>query len=172
MRGGERVLLPGVDSRPALGRAALDRLAAALLAPGEAPGAALPPPAEVPRHARVVLIGDFLGPLEELEAALAGYAARPAGGVLLQVLDPAEETLPYAGRIRFQGLEGEDAFLAARAEDLRAPYGRRLAAQRAGLAALCRAAGFRFAHHRTDRPPETALLALYVALAAPSSGGG
>ena len=92
--------------------------------------------------------------------------------MLLQVLDPAEESLPYTGRIRFQGLEDEDPFLAARAEDLRAAYARRLAAQRAGLANLCRAGGFRFAHHRTDQPPETALLALYVALAATASGRG
>jgi len=167
LRGGERVVLPDVDPRPALGRGALARLAAALLAPATGPQTGAPPPPEaIPRHAKVVLIGDFLGPLAELEAVLAGYAARAAGGVLLQVLDPAEETLPYAGRIRFDGLEGETPFLAARAEDLRGAYARRLAAQRAGIAALCRAGGFRVAFHRTDRPPETALLALYAALAA------
>ncbi len=196
LRGGERVVLPDVDPRPALGRGALERLAAALLAPvasgaggrgagvappelgtpdgaqfpgtaGTGPHTGVPPPPEaIPRHAKVVLIGDFLGPLAELEAVLAGYAGRAVGGVLLQVLDPAEETLPYTGRIRFDGLEGETPFLAARAEDLRTAYARRLAAQRAGIAALCRAGGFRFAFHRTDRPPETALLALYAALAA------
>ncbi len=172
LRGGERVVLPDVDPRPALGRGALARLAAALLAPATGPQTGAPPPPEaIPRHAKVVLIGDFLGPLAELEAVLAGYAARAAGGVLLQVLDPAEETLPYAGRIRFDGLEGETPFLAARAEDLRGAYARRLAAQRAGIAALCRAGGFRVAFHRTDRPPETALLALYAALAAAPGWG-
>lgn len=168
LRGGERVVVAGADARAASGRAALERLAAALLMPTPA-GAAPPPLAKVPRHARVVLIGDFLGPLEELETVLAGYAALPAGGVLLQVLDPAEETLPYVGRIRFDGLEGEDEFLAPRAEDLRAAYQRRLAARRDRLTGLCGAAGFRFAHHRTDRPPETALLALYTTLAADSA---
>ena len=45
----------------------------------------------------------------------------------------------------------------------------RLAAQQAGLAAICAAAGFGFAIHRTDHPPEAALLALYTALA-PQAG--
>ncbi|MGH7043870.1 MAG: DUF58 domain-containing protein [Acetobacteraceae bacterium] len=192
LRGGERVVLPGIDPRPALGLGALERLATTLLVPAPdsrspiagssvagsptqvsttAPNGQLPPATAIPRHARVVLIGDFLGPQAEFEGALAGYAGRAAGGVLLQVLDPAEETLPYAGRIRFDGLEGEGAFLAARAEDLRAAYAGRLAAQRAGLAALCRAGNFRFASHRTDRPPETALLALYTALAETPGAG-
>jgi uncharacterized protein (DUF58 family) len=165
LRGGERVALAGIEARPASGRAALERMAAALLASGPA-GTTLPLPSGVPRYARVVLIGDFLDPLEGPEAALAGYAALPAGGVLLQVLDPAEESLPYAGRIHFDGLEGEEAFLAPRVEDLRAAYQGRLAARREQLVALCGAAGFRFARHRTDRPPETALLALYTSLAA------
>jgi uncharacterized protein (DUF58 family) len=176
LRAGERVVLAGIDARPASGRAALERLALALLAaspPGPAghdKGHALPAPADVPRLARVVLIGDFLGPLDEVGAALARYAALPAGGALLQVLDPAEETLPYAGRVRFDGLEGEEPFLAPRAEDLRAAYRDRLAAQRHRLAAMCSASGFRIAHHRTDHPPETALLALYAALATGTSG--
>ena len=37
-------------------------------------------------------------------------------------------------------------------------------AQQDGLAAICAAAGFGFGLHRTDHPPETALLALYTAL--------
>jgi uncharacterized protein (DUF58 family) len=174
LRGGERVALPDVDPRPATGRGALERLGAALLGGSAAgPASGVPPaPEAIPRHAKVVLIGDFLGPLAGLEAVLAGYAGRAAGGVLLQVLDPAEETLPYSGRVRFDGLEGEASFLAARAEDLRTAYVRRLAAQRAGIAALCRTGGFRFACHRTDRPPETALLALFGALAAAPAAPG
>ena len=43
---------------------------------------------------------------------------------------------------------------------------RRLKAQQDGLAAICAAAGFGFAIHRTDHPPEAALLGLYAALTA------
>ncbi|EME68893.1 hypothetical protein H261_15969, partial [Paramagnetospirillum caucaseum] len=87
-----------------------------------------------------------------------------AGGHLLQVLDPAEEVLPYAGRLRFQGLEGEGEVETGRAEDLRGGYQERLAARRDGLAELARAWGWSFATHRTDRPAAPCLLALAQAV--------
>ena len=118
----------------------------------------------MPRHARVVLIGDFLSPLEEIRAFVAGLAALPVSGHLLQVLDPAEALLPYAGRVRFRGLEREADSVVPRVEGIRAGYAEALAAQQAGVAALCAAAGWSFAVHRTDHPPETALLGLYAAL--------
>ena len=57
--------------------------------------------------------------------------------------------------------------LVSRVEMVREDYARRLAQHREGLAAIARATGWSFAMHRTDRPPQTALLALYGALAEP-----
>ena len=169
LRGGERVALLG--ERPVAGRAGLDRVAAMLeqdmgrLAsePGDATG--LPPEVFVPRHARVVLIGDFLAPLEQVQASVARLAAIPVSLHLLQVLDPAEATLPYQGRVRFQGLEQEADLLVPRVEGVRAAYAQALEAHQAGLAAIAAGAGCRFAIHRTDYPAEAALLGLYTALA-------
>jgi uncharacterized protein (DUF58 family) len=162
LRGGERVLMMRPDARPIAGRFGLDRIAAGLLAADDDAG--LPPPMPLPRHASVVLFGDFLSPLEEIQAVIARLAAVPVTGYLLQVLDPAEATLPYAGRIRFRGLEHEGDTLIPRVETVRTAYTRRLKAQQDGLAAICSAAGFGFGVHRTDHPPETALLSLYTAL--------
>ncbi|HZH47773.1 MAG TPA: DUF58 domain-containing protein, partial [Roseococcus sp.] len=120
--------------------------------------------AEMPRHGRMVLFGDFLRPLAETQAGLAGFAAQPLRGQMLQVLDPAEEALPYAGRVEFRGLEGEAPLLLPRVEDVRGLYAERLAAHRASLGAMARAAGWGFATHRTDAPPQMALLALWQAL--------
>jgi uncharacterized protein (DUF58 family) len=115
-----------------------------------------------------VLIGDFLAPLEETRAAVAALAGQGLRGHLLQVLDPAEETLPYAGRVRFEALDSPGtALLLPRVEGVRALYAERLAAHRAGLAAIAGAAGWSFATHRTDVPPEAALLGLWQALAPP-----
>ena len=85
-------------------------------------------------------------------------------GHLLQVLDAAEETLPYRGRIRFEGLEGEEAALIGRVEMVRGDYMELMRAHRQALADLARSVGWTFAVHRTDQPPQTALLALYGAL--------
>lgn len=165
LRGGERVrLLPG-DRRSFMGRAALPALAAALAVPLARPVPEASLELSVPRHARLVMFGDFLQPIPEIQAALASFSARPVRGQMLQVMDPAEETLPYQGRIRFDGLEGEAPLLVPRVETIRALYAVRLAAHRAGISTMARAAGWGFATHRTDQPPHAALLALWQALA-------
>jgi uncharacterized protein (DUF58 family) len=51
-------------------------------------------------------------------------------------------------------------------ESVRDAYAARLKAQQEGVAAICATAGFGFGVHRTDHPPEMALLSLYQALAA------
>jgi uncharacterized protein (DUF58 family) len=162
LRGGERVMLLGAGKRPVSGRSGLDRLAADLAVSGQPDG--LPPPVALPRHALVVLFSDCLAPLEDFQALIARFAAVPVTGYLLQVLDPAEASLPYAGRIRFRGLERESDALISRVETVRDAYAHRLAAQQASIAAICSAANFTFATHHTDHSPESALLSLYTAL--------
>ena len=163
--GGERVALFGAGRRPVRGAAALTRLAETLCAEADS-GAGLPPRDWLPRYAHAVLIGDFLDPAEEIDAAVRHLAGLGVSGCLLQVLDPAEETLPFSGRVRFAGLEGGPEPVIGRVEAARAEYRARLEAQRAALAATARRAGWTFLSHRSDRAPETALLALYLALSA------
>jgi uncharacterized protein (DUF58 family) len=160
LRGGERVRLFGLP-RPFAGRHALPAIADQL-------GQMTPRPEDprIARHARAVLFGDFWEPLEQTRAAIAALAAQGVRGHLLQVLDPAEETLPYAGRVRFEGLgAGIAPALVPRVEAVREVYAERVARHRAALAALAQSAGWSFATHRTDHPPEAALLALHQALA-------
>ncbi|MGH7154221.1 MAG: DUF58 domain-containing protein, partial [Acetobacteraceae bacterium] len=166
LRGGERVVLIAPGARPASGRAGLDRLAEAISAPAGDDDVGLPPNVPLPRHARVVLFGDFLAPLTDVRAAISRLSGIPVTGYVLQVLDPAETLLPYDGRIRFRGLEREGEMLIPRVEGVREAYAQRLHAQQDGLRNLCGAAGFGFGIHRTDHPPETALLSLYTALSA------
>ncbi|MCZ8142109.1 MAG: DUF58 domain-containing protein [Acetobacteraceae bacterium] len=155
LRGGERVRGFGAP-RAFIGRAALAPLAGFL--PEQPP---IPADPRLPRHARVVLFSDFLAPLEETRAALAGLAAQGLRGHLLQILDPAEETLPFAGHIRFEDPSGGAPAPIPRTEALRGAYQAALARHRDGLAAMALSLGFSFATHRTDQPPELALLALF-----------
>jgi uncharacterized protein (DUF58 family) len=164
VRGGERASLLGSGLPPMSGRTALTRIAELVERGGEAtPG--LPGMEKLPRYARLVLIGDFLAPIESIQASIRGFAAAGLRGHLLQVLDPAEETLPFDGRVRFEGVEERDSILLSRVESVREAYIARLKAHRDGIADLARAAGWTFACHRTDRAPQTALLALYGAMA-------
>jgi len=166
IRGGERVALLNSGVRPDHGKNALNRIAGLMTDPRTTPvGDGLPRVEPLPRHAQVVLFGDLLSPLPEIHATVAGLTGRGVRGHLLQVLDPAEETLPFDGRVEFEGMEGEDELLVPRVEAVRTAYLERLRAHQDGLAALARAAGWTFAVHRTDRPPQTALLSLWGALA-------
>ncbi len=165
LRAGEHVRLldAGVQSRYS-GRQAVERLARQLLAAPVDDAASLPAPVDLPAHARLVLIGDFLSPLPEIERTLSRLAAIPVPVLLLQLLDPAECELPYDGRVRFEGVEGEPSLLVSRVQDVRADYAAALDAHRHALARLCAASGALLLHHRTDQPPTTALLALHQAL--------
>ena len=161
VRGGERVGLFGADRPPAMGRAVLTRLASELMA--QEAGGGLPQ-AHLPGWAHLVLISDFLMPAESITAALAGWAGASVRGHLVHLLDPAEESLPYEGRTHFFGLEGEGDMLAPRAEMLREKYQAKLADHRAALLSAAQSWGWGFTTHRTDQPPEPALLALHQAL--------
>lgn len=168
IRGGEHLALLGDRRRPSSSRATLNRLAAEMeQARGKVGGNGLPAAVALPRHGQVVLIGDFLRPLPEIAETVQFYAESGLRGTLLQVLDPAEETLPYEGRVRFEGLarEADQSWLLGKVESVRDRYLARLGAQREGLDDIARRVGWRCAHHRTDRPAETALLSLYTALA-------
>lgn len=162
LRGGERVRLIGGPPRLRGGRFALEDLADGLASLHGGPG--MPGTTPMPRHARVILIGDMLAPLDAIRQTVVAMAAIPVTGYLLQVLDPAEMLLPYAGRIRFQGLEHESDALVPRVEGIRQAYTDALTTHQAGLTRLCAAVGWGFATHRTDHPPESALLAAYMAL--------
>jgi len=163
-RGGERIALLGDQQRPIGGRVGMETLCERLVA-RTLPSPSLAPPQPLPRHARVVLISDFFSPLEVLRERLRQFVAMGVRGHLLQVLDPAEPSLPFAGRIRFEGVEQEGAALIGNVDSVRARYQDRLEAHREGLRELARALGWTSATHLTDHPPEPALLALYTALA-------
>ena len=167
LRGGERIALLDGAPRSRAGRAALEGIAEQLAAAEASAGDGLPPVGPLPRYARAVLIGDLLAPLGQIKERVAAMAGAGVGGHVLQVLDPAEAALPYAGRVRFKGLEGEADHLVASVEGVRDAYAAALAAQQQGLSALCATAGWSFAVHRTAHPPEAALLGLHAALTRP-----
>ncbi len=163
VRGGERLALLGSGMAPISGRLALSRTVERIGREPTEPES-LPPFEPLPRAGQLVLIGDFLSPLEAVNAGLARFAAAGVKGHLLQVIDPAEEDLPFAGRVRFAGIEERDEVVVSRVESIRQDYLGRFRQHRDGLAAIAGRLGWTCGAHRTDRPPELALLALYTAL--------
>lgn len=165
---GERIAILGTGMRPISGRVAVRRVAETMFDETRDTTRALPsqpPLMPLPAHGTVVLVSDWLDPLEQIEAMIRHYASVGVRGHLVQVLDPAEEDLPFNGHVKFEGLESEGQHTIRRVETVRVAYGARLAAQKEGLLRLTRSAGWTVHLHRTDRPPQTVLLSLYLAMA-------
>lgn len=125
-------------------------------------GTALPAFTRMPRFSAAVLAGDFFETPEEIAKAITPMAEAGVKGHLVQVVDPAEETLPYAGRVEFQEMAGPLKFLSSRTETLREAYAEKLATHRERLRELCRRMGWSFVVHRTDESPTRTLLALHA----------
>ena len=163
-RGDERFGLLGTEAeRPATGKTQLMRLGALLSAdPAGRADYGAPPRIHHPRIGKAVFLSDFLGDEAAILRGVAEAAGRGIGGVLLQILDPAEEEYPFAGRTRFESLGHELRHDTDQAASLREAYLERLGERRDRLAAA--APGWRLIPHRTDESPRRALLALHAAL--------
>ena len=131
--GGERVGIPGLMA-PSSSRNVIDRMAQAMLH-DRATRASLPPHFIPSPLAELVVLSDFWSPIDDIRTMLGGLSSSGAHGTLLQVVDPAEETFPYSGRIEFIEPEGAGTITAGRAETWAKDYIARIAAHREAIRA-------------------------------------
>lgn len=159
VRAHERVSILGSGITPAHARPALARLAQRLI--DTPPSEALPRAIKLPRFSTVLMLGDFLEKPETIADSVGSIAANGVAGHMVQVCDPAEETLPYAGRVEFREMAGPLKFMAGKTESLREAYQKKYAGQREAVRDIARRVGWSFAVHRTDEPPLKALHQLH-----------
>ena len=164
---GEQVALLHEPTRRYRGKQALQHLALALL---QTPPKPYPQAAALPRHAGLLVVSDFLSPIEPWEALCAGWADRGCSGQFLQILDPAELNPPWQGRLLLESNESEPSLLAPRFENWLDAYRARLAARQDALHIIARAAGWGVTLHATDTPPQLCVNRLYQLFTAPTGG--
>ncbi len=116
------------------------------------------------RHSELVIFSDFLEPVERLAASFSAIARQGVRGHLVHILDPAEESLPYHGRVEFFDEENKTRYVAERAETLREGYAQRLAAHKGAIASHAGGLGWTPLLHHTNRPAVEALLPLHMQL--------
>ena len=160
-RSGERIGCPGI-MEPIAARNAAERLATALMHNAETGG--LPDTGMIRGNSDVVLIGDFLDPVEDVMERLGPLARRGLRGHVVEISDPAEEVFPYAGRTEFTDPETGRKLTAGRAETLKDDYARAYIARRETLADNLRHLGWSFVPHRTDRLASEALVSVHAYL--------
>jgi uncharacterized protein (DUF58 family) len=164
VRGGERVGIPGI-MRPTSTRGVIDRMADSIVhQPGEPPS--LPGDFRPGSHDEIVLLGDFWSPAEEIVKMIARLGGTGAGGHMVQIVDPAEETFPYSGRIEFEEPEGGGSITLGRAEAWAADYAKKVALHRDAIRAEAARRAWSFTLHRTDRPVSEILLSLHARMSA------
>jgi len=164
-RGGERIAWPGLTD-PITSRNGAERIAALL---AQAPPAGRPDLSVIRRFSDIVIAGDFLDPVEDIQAWLDVLARHGVHAHLIEVADPAEESFPYAGRTQFNDPETGDKLTAGRAELLGDDYRRLYLARREELAAWCRRLGWSYTVNHTDRLASEALVRVHAAMSAESS---
>lgn len=152
-----------IADRPYQGRTAPARVLERLQGQSSAQSA---PSSSTPLQpgARVVFMGDFYTNPDAIDAAVSAYANNGAVGAIVQICDPAEEDFPFTGRVEFSDLESQDRLVFGDTRSLQTDYKQAFQAHRARLETIASKSGWSFIAHRTDKPPQTALLALFTAL--------
>ncbi|MEL7429656.1 MAG: DUF58 domain-containing protein [Pseudomonadota bacterium] len=160
-RSGERVGWLGI-TRPILSRNAAEKLAEALvLAPAQTEFPAKP---DLGAHSDLILVGDFLDPVEEIDEQLRELFKLGARGHVIQVVDPAEEVFPYNGRVEFNDPETGEKFTAGNATSLKAQYEAEITMRTEALRQNTAKLGWSFIRHHTDRLASEVLRALHLHL--------
>lgn len=159
VQGGERVGVPDL-MRPTSSRNIIEKMAQNFIHdPSARPS--LPPNFAPAPFSEVLLLSDFWSPIPDFRKIIGQLAANGARGHVVQVVDPAEESFPYSGRIEFIESEGLGSITAGRAEAWRKDYQALLANHRAALRTECEQVGWSFTVHRTDRGPTELLFAIH-----------
>ena len=115
--------------------------------------------------AEMIMLSDLWSPIAEIKSTIGRLAATGSLGHIVQIVDPAEETFPYAGRVEFVEPEGAGSITTGRAENWRADYTAKVENHRAAIRAETDRLGWSFTIHRTDRPVTELLLKLHQRLA-------
>ncbi len=164
VEGGERIGIPEL-MRPTASRNVIEHMAQAIVH-DSATRASLPNSFSPSPLAEIVLLADFWSPIAQIRERVAGLSATGARGHLVQIIDPAEETFPYSGRVEFVEPEGAGSITAGRAETWRSDYERRVAQHRTEIRAETDRLGWSFTVHRTDRAASELLLSLQARMGA------
>jgi uncharacterized protein (DUF58 family) len=110
------------------------------------------------KRGMVVILSDFLAPLDRLEQALSRITAGGQEVVVFQVLDPAERTFPFTNASMFEDVEsGQTLFVDPTM--VRKGYLAKLEAHTTALRGLCEKLGIAYQALETDQALELALFA-------------
>jgi uncharacterized protein (DUF58 family) len=157
--------------RPSASRNVIEKMAETIVHdPTER--ASLPPTFAPAPQSEVVVLSDLWSPIADVQRTIAQLSTNGAHGHIVQIVDPAEETFPFAGRVEFVDPEDGHSITVGRAEAWRDEYQARVERHRAEIRAETDRLGWSFIIHRTDRPASELLLKLHTQMVAGAQASG
>ncbi len=168
---GERVGLMG-QAPPRAVRRIAERFAEILADPRAPEQTDMPPRTALAPYDEAVIVSDCLSPAEDWDACIEAIAARGARGHVLMIVDPVEETFPFAGQAMLEDPEAGIRLRVGDAASWGEQYRMRIARHRDALETAPRRRGWTLTIHRTDRPASEAALRLMGLVQAARAGMG
>ncbi len=102
------------------------------------------------RHSVFIGVGDFLSPIEDIEARFDILGQQTKNALIIQVLDPTELDLGFSGRARFKGTASGEEEIISNVASVREDYKQRMTEHIGRVKALCLRYNWHYRLHRTD----------------------
>lgn len=148
-------------------RTIIEFLAEQILMDKEGQERDLPPDCTIPARNELLLFGDFLSPLDQLNDMIEKASAYHVRGHVVLIIDPVEETFPFQGQTILREPETHTSLRIGDAANWRSLYQERILLHRQSFSEILKAKGWTLTLHHTDcSASETALHVLSLLSAA------
>lgn len=162
VQSGERVGVLGL-MRPRTNQDIVPRIAERLIYGHSNPDiqSGLPKNEDISRYSEVILISDFLDDMDSLSHSLQQIGGHQVGGTVVQIIDPAEESFPFEGRVEFKDMQLQDRVMVENAGELRGRYKAAFDNRKIHLSDISRRLNWGHLVHHTDRSARSGLLNIH-----------
>ena len=156
-KSGENIALNGLDSKLLKGKDAVNFISNQITEKVNNNYLSVPNLNDIKNNSNAILIGDFLNDIKETEKTINNLANRGVNGIIINVLDPAEQKFPFKGRINFNGLEKEKNILIGKAESVRSNYKKAINRHLEKLEKLTASYSWKYLLDASDEEPSNAV---------------
>jgi len=157
-KSGENIVLNGFNSKLSHGKEVINFIANQITSKIKESFLSRPNIDEIKNNSDVILISDFLNDIKYTEEIIRKLSSRGINGNIIHVLDPAEKTFPFKGRINFNGLEEEESILIGNAESIKNNYKKAITAHCNKVKKIALSYSWKYYMDITDNSPESSLL--------------
>jgi len=119
---------------------------------------------EIKNNSSSILIGDFLYNSKITNNIIKTLSSRNIYGIIIHIIDPAEKSFPFKGRINFNGLEGEDPYLIGNVEAVKEEYSKIFEDHIKNIKNTAKSYGWNYFMHITDKPLEELMIDIYFSI--------